>query len=173
MRVVIYARYSSECQTASKYSMPIYSPGQWHGARIRGPAFASARGSPSSAGGGAFAGSPGGASSAPCPAKALPGQGEDLVSALDGDDAATARELVCSPVEHITLHPEANGCRVEVRGELAATLALRGTGVSSYSASASLSGDTNNEGPGRNAGALAFRVVLVAGTGFEPVTFRL
>ncbi|MGI4801263.1 MAG: recombinase family protein [Janthinobacterium lividum] len=98
---------------------------------------------------------------------------KDLVSALDGDDAATARELVRGLVEHITLHPEADGYRVEVRGELAAILALCGTGVSSNSASGTLSGGTNNKAACVSAAALSVQIKMVAGTGFEPVTFRL
>ena len=63
-------------------------------------------------------------------------------------------------------------------GELATILALAGSGVRHNSTSASLSGSlfaTQNYGPGISTGAscLTVQVNLVAGTGFEPVTFRL
>ena len=91
----------------------------------------------------------------------------DLVVALDGEDGAAARELVRGLIERITLHPEADGHRVEVRGELAAILALAGGGVSGNSASGTLSGGTYDKGPGITAGAsrLALQVKMVAGTG--------
>ncbi len=97
----------------------------------------------------------------------------NLVSALDGDDAAAARELVRGLIEYITLHPVADGYRVEVRGELAAILALSGFAVSGNNASGTLCGSMHGKGPGVSAGALSMQVKLVAGTGFEPVTFRL
>ncbi|WP_171034290.1 zinc ribbon domain-containing protein [Lichenicoccus roseus] len=97
----------------------------------------------------------------------------DLVTALEGDDAAAARELVRGPVEHITLHPEANGYRVEVRGQLAAIIALSGTGMATSSGVGALSGDTDAKSSGMTAKELSLQMNLVAGTGFEPVTFRL
>ncbi len=89
--------------------------------------------------------------------------------------AAAAHELIHGLIEHITLHPEADGYRVEVCGELAAILALAGGGVSANSATGTLSGGTHDKGPSVSAGAsrLALQMKLVAGTGFEPVTFRL
>ena len=47
-------------------------------------------------------------------------------AALKKEDGADARELIRSLVAHVTLHPEDKGQRVEVRGELAAILALAG-----------------------------------------------
>ena len=91
----------------------------------------------------------------------------DLVSVLGGEDGAAARDLVRGLVDRITLHLEADGHRVEVHGELAAILALSGAG------------GTHDNGPGVSAGAASVaaavseQVKMVAGTGFEPVTFRL
>jgi hypothetical protein len=83
----------------------------------------------------------------------------NLVAALEGDDAAEARELLRSLVDSITLHPEEKGQRVEVRGELAAIL-----GLASCGAAIKAGGSTD---------VLAVQMKMVAGTGFEPVTFRL
>ena len=47
-----------------------------------------------------------------------------LVAALEAEDGAEAREMVRGLVERVTLYPEGDGQRVEVRGELAAILAL-------------------------------------------------
>jgi hypothetical protein len=52
----------------------------------------------------------------------------NLVAALEGDDAVEARELLRSLVDSITLYPDGNGQRVEVRGELAAILGLASGG---------------------------------------------
>ena len=83
-----------------------------------------------------------------------------LISALDGDDATTARELVRGLIEHIALYPEADGTtRVEVRGELSSIMAL--------------ADGTHDKAAAVSAAALSVQVKLVAGTGFEPVTFRL
>ena len=99
----------------------------------------------------------------------------NLVLALDGDDAAAARELVRGLIEHITLHPEADGYRVEVQGELASILALAGGGISGNGATATLSGGTHDHGPGVSAGAssLAVQMKLVAGTGCHLSRTRL
>ncbi len=64
-----------------------------------------------------------------------------LTQALAAEDATDARELVRSLVEEIRLIPEDRRLRVEVRGELAAILALAG-------------GGKNNKDAG-NTGALA------------------
>src|ERR1019366_2844167 len=77
-----------------------------------------------------------------------------LIQVLQAEDAAEARELVRSLVDHVTLHPEETGYRVEVRGELAAILGLA-------------SGDP----AGKTAGSpdvLAVQMKMVAGTGFGP-----
>jgi site-specific DNA recombinase len=78
---------------------------------------------------------------------------------LEGDDAAEARELLRSLVDSITLHPDEKGQHVEVRGELAAILCLASGG-----AAIKAGGSTD---------VLAVQIKMVAGTGFEPVTFRL
>jgi site-specific DNA recombinase len=81
-----------------------------------------------------------------------------LTEALEGEDALDAREAVRSLIESITIHavePTSDGKRrVELRGALAAMLAL-GRGGSAVP------------------GLLAVQMEMVAGTGFEPVTFRL
>ena len=79
---------------------------------------------------------------------------------LEGDDAAGARELVRSLVETITLVPEHGMSRIEVRGELAAILRMA-------------QGAEQAKGAGENTKALAVQIKMVAGTGFEPATFRL
>ena len=82
-----------------------------------------------------------------------------LVDALASEDGAEARELVRGLVDRITLYPEGKSQRVEVRGELAAILALSQGAQSVRGAAA--------------APDLAMQIKMVAGTGFEPVTFRL
>ncbi len=74
----------------------------------------------------------------------------DLVTALDGDDATAAREQVRSLIEHITLHPEGDGYRVEVRGELSSILAM--------------AGGAHDKAAYVSAAALSMQVKLVAGT---------
>ena len=83
-----------------------------------------------------------------------------LMTALAQEDAAEARDLVRGLVEAITLIPEDGKLRIEVRGELGAILSLASGGRTTKSAS-------------READALASQVKLVAGIGFEPMTFRL
>ncbi len=84
---------------------------------------------------------------------------EDLHLALAQDDAGPARELVRGLVEAIVLIPEGGRLRVEVRGELAAILRLSGTG--------------KEKAPAGGPELLVGQIKMVAGTGFEPVTFRL
>ena len=50
-------------------------------------------------------------------------------TALDGEDGAAARNPVRGLIKHITLHPETDGYRVDVRGELAAVLGLADFGI--------------------------------------------
>ena len=69
-------------------------------------------------------------------------------------------EQVRALVEEITLTPEADGLRIDIKGELAGILQL---------ASAQKATAASQVGSGR----LAEQVKMVAGTGFEPVTFRL
>ncbi len=77
-----------------------------------------------------------------------------LASALEGDDAAEAREAVRGLIDVITLHPDGDGYRIEVRGELSAILRLAG-------------------GDASKADVLGEQIKVVAGVGFEPTTFRL
>jgi hypothetical protein len=84
-----------------------------------------------------------------------------LTEVLAEEDGAEAREMVGGLVEEIRLVPEAGRLRIEVRGELGAILRLA-------------EGVRNQQRPGPGgAGALVGPVDLDAGTGFEPVTFRL
>ena len=83
----------------------------------------------------------------------------DLVHALNQEDSAEARELVRGLVGHVTLHPEGCQHRIEIRSELAAILGLAGS--------------PNVEIPSVSAEALSMQVKMVAGIGFEPMTFRL
>ena len=82
-----------------------------------------------------------------------------MQQALAQDDAGPARELVRGLIEAIVLIPEGGRLRVEVRGELAAILRLSGTG--------------KEKAPADGPELLVVQVKMVAGTGFEPVTFRL
>ena len=84
-----------------------------------------------------------------------------LADALTGDGAAAARDLLRGLIDEIRIVPEGRTQRVELRGELAAILGL--------------SGATNTKAPAGVAGAvcMAEQVKVVAGTGFEPVAFRL
>ena len=84
----------------------------------------------------------------------------DLADALAAEDAAEARERVRGLVEAVRLVPEAGTLRIEVRGELGAILRLA-------------EGARTRERPGGVAGAFFEQIKLDAGTGFEPVTFRL
>ena len=78
---------------------------------------------------------------------------------LAKDDAAEVRELIRGLVEAIVLVPEDGRLRVEIRGELASILALA-------------EGARRDKGAGVT-GASCEQIKMVAGTGFEPVTFRL
>ena len=86
----------------------------------------------------------------------------DLVAALQQEDGAEVREIVRGLVECVTLHPEGDRQRVEVRGELAAILQL-----------AQGAERARRAGGGGSASVLAEQVKLVAGAGFEPAAFRL
>ena len=69
-----------------------------------------------------------------------------------------ALDVIRSLIDEICLVPEDGKLRVELEGELAAMLALA----------------RGSKEPGRAAAAgLAEQIKMVAGTGFEPVTFRL
>ena len=84
---------------------------------------------------------------------------------LTENDAAEAREQIRGLVEAIRLIPEDGRLRVEVRGALGAILALAD--------GARLSGSGTGKRPGFVPEALLVQVKMDAGTGFEPVTFRL
>ena len=99
---------------------------------------------------------------------------ERLEQALrDPAVSAAAVEALRSLIDAIFVHPgERRGeVRLELRGDLAAFLRLE-----DGDPSASPAGDTNNKTAvsfGRNGGSGGVMGTLVAGTGFEPVTFRL
>ena len=82
-----------------------------------------------------------------------------LIEMLARDDAVAIREEVRSLIETIVLTPAEGVLRVEIRGALAAILAL---------ASAA-----NGKSAGVGADALGVQIKMVAGIGFEPMTFRL
>jgi hypothetical protein len=84
----------------------------------------------------------------------------ELARVPEVDDATEAQRLIHSLVDAATLLPEGGKLRIEVRGELAAILHMARGGEYTKSA-------------GDDADALAVQINLVAGTGFEPVTFRL
>ena len=69
-----------------------------------------------------------------------------------------AFELIRSLIEEIRLVPDAGKLQIELRGELAGILAL--------------SADSTKPGS-RGAAGLAEQIKMVAGIGFEPMTFRL
>jgi site-specific DNA recombinase len=82
-----------------------------------------------------------------------------LVDTIASDNAAEVRERVRGLVSAILLIPEDGKLRIEIRGELAAILALS-------AAATRTSAD-------RSADAMCEQVKMVAGIGFEPMTFRL
>ena len=82
-----------------------------------------------------------------------------LHEALAADDGLEVREAIRALVEAIVLVPEEGTLRIEVRGDLAAILAL---------------GQNARTRPrGRVHEDLLLQVKLLAGAGFEPATFRL
>ncbi len=82
-----------------------------------------------------------------------------LADVLAEDDNAEARELVRGLVETIRLVPQDGRLRIEVRGELGAILRF--------------ADPQTQKRPGDVAEAFLSQVKRDAGTGFEPVTFRL
>ena len=76
----------------------------------------------------------------------------ELAAALRAEDADHARSVIRGLVEEIRLLPEGGRHRIEVRGELGAILRLS---------------------EAANAVETEVQIKMVAGTGFEPVTFRL
>ena len=107
-------------------------------------------------------------SEAPSPAPRLhPGLAEvyrrrvgELCAALERETGAETRETVRGLVEEVRLVPEEGVLRIEVRGALAAMLAVA-------------QGAERKEGADLLVGALLEQIKMDAGTGFEPVTFRL
>ena len=101
-----------------------------------------------------------------------------LTQALAADDGGYARDAVRQLVEDVRLVPEDGRLRIEVRGELSTILALGGGagGANRHLDLHTLRGGgrrgTREVHPSE-AFALAQQVKRVAGTGFEPVTFRL
>jgi site-specific DNA recombinase len=83
-----------------------------------------------------------------------------LTQALQADDGAKVRQLVRGLVEQITLIPDGDHHRVEVRGELAAILRMA-------------QGPGSAKSAGGDADTLAVQIKMVAGAGFEPAAFRL
>ena len=82
-----------------------------------------------------------------------------LHDALAEEGGLEVQEAIRSLVEAIVLVPDGAGLAIEVRGDLAAILAL---------------GQNANTRPGgRVHDDLLVQVKLVAGAGFEPATFRL
>src|SRR5712691_7147257 len=77
---------------------------------------------------------------------------------LDGTTRDEAFELIRSLIDEICLVPADGQLRVELRGELAGILAL--------------AADSKKPG-GLSATGLAQQIKMVAGIGFEPMTFRL
>ena len=90
----------------------------------------------------------------------------ELTDTLASDEAVAEREVVRGLVELIRLVPEGGTQRIEVRGALDAILAL---------ADGALQGRAgrNADRPGDVAEAFLSQIKRDAGTGFEPVTFRL
>ena len=80
-------------------------------------------------------------------------------SVLTGPDATQAMDLIRSMIERVVLRPKAlgKGLDLELYGELANILAA-------------CAGAKMQNAPGSKASG---RLSVVAGTGFEPVTFRL
>ena len=77
-------------------------------------------------------------------------------------------------VEEIRLVPEAGKLRIEVRGELGAILRLaEGARAAGAGGAGMSSRPGNDKRPSIAAEAVFSQVKLDAGTGFEPVTFRL
>jgi site-specific DNA recombinase len=92
------------------------------------------------------------------------GKVSHLAEALNEDGTrAEAADLLRGLIETVILHPDAeapHGHRIELFGELAAILSLCSGGLAANAKA-------------RTGGAGLRQVTMVAGTGFEPVTFRL
>ena len=88
----------------------------------------------------------------------------NLTEALNEDGTrAEAADLLRGLIDKVVLHPAPDaphGHRIELFGELAAILSL-------------CNGGLGTNAKARTGGAGFRQVTMVAGTGFEPVTFRL
>ena len=82
---------------------------------------------------------------------------------MEVNDAEEPREPLRGLVDTIRLIPEEGQLRIAVPGELGAILRL----------AERPGGGRNGQRPGVEAEALVEQIKLDAGTGFEPVTFRL
>ena len=80
---------------------------------------------------------------------------------MSGDGAALARELIRGLIDEILIVPAHVTQRIELRGELAVTFGLAGLQTAEAPAGMERVLD------------MAEQVKVVAGTGFEPVAFRL
>jgi hypothetical protein len=97
----------------------------------------------------------------------------EFSEALSADDGAEARKLLRSLVDAIRLVPEGGKLRIEVRGDLGAILRLAEEARSAGAGGSCASGPENGKRPNCVAEALLMQIEMDAGTGFEPVTFRL
>ena len=84
-----------------------------------------------------------------------------LADALSGHGAAAARDLLRGLIDEIRIVPEGLTQRAELRGELAAILGLASPRTTKAPADMARAFD------------IAEQIKVVAGTGFEPVAFRL
>jgi site-specific DNA recombinase len=85
---------------------------------------------------------------------------EQLEAVLDGDDRTEAMKIIRTMIDSVELRPRANanGLDAVLHGDLAAILAACGGAKTENAPDLSASGR---------------QLSMVAGTGFEPVTFRL
>ena len=82
----------------------------------------------------------------------------DLAGCLSAPETRhEAAEILRGLIEAIELHPGVDGYQILLRGDLAGILRLA----------------VNGERPATVSGGGLSQMALVAGTGFEPVTFRL
>ena len=99
----------------------------------------------------------------------------ELVAALNEPGLATdAIEAIRCLIKQIMLTPdkaELNGLSVDLHGDLALILSLATAHVGAPSSRRSIAGARNDKLP--RTGVLGSQLTVVAGTGFEPVTFRL
>ena len=85
----------------------------------------------------------------------------ELRQALQEEGGAAATDAVRALIEEVRLVPESGTLQIEIRGELSTILGL---GARATSTGRSKQAEAH---------VLGVQVKMVAGTGFEPVTFRL